>query len=111
MVETIAELQARVAAQKTLVPLMFGNVDFDVIPERWTEDLSECQGESLQGGTPSLLREALEDREFIERLRAYNMLGDNVCDQYAALMPQYTFRGLMTMLSDACDHGVENIIA
>jgi hypothetical protein len=37
------------------------------------------------------------------------MLGDNVCDQYAALMPQYTFRGLMTMLSDACDHGVENV--
>ncbi len=37
------------------------------------------------------------------------MLGDATADAYAALMPQYGFRPLVSMLTEACDKGVENV--
>ena len=42
-------------------------------------------------------------------MRAYTMLGDTVADAYAALMPKYGFRPLVSMLQHACDHGVESM--
>jgi hypothetical protein len=37
------------------------------------------------------------------------MMGDRVADAYAALIPEYGFRTLVTMLDDACDNGVEAV--
>ena len=55
--------------------------------------------------------QVLADAEKVARMRAYTMLGDTVADAYAALMPTYGFRGLTSMLTQACDHGIESVPA
>jgi hypothetical protein len=109
MAEATADLIARVAGQTTMIPSVYGRVDFGVTPERFTEALED--GEDLLGGAPSLRSKVLGDRELVERFRVYAMLGDNVADAYAALIPQYGFRGLIKMLTDACERGVESVEA
>ena len=51
----------------------------------------------------------MADAEKVERMRAYTMLGDNVADAYAGLMPKYGFKPLVSMLTQACDHGIESV--
>ena len=51
---------------------------------------------------------AMTDHE-LELVRAYTMLGDIVADGYAALIPTYGHRGLIDMLREACDRGVEQV--
>lgn len=108
MVMSLDELRAKVAAQKTLIPSLYGDVDFSIIPERFTDDLrDECAlpGRFARKYRPKLLA----DRERIERARAYTMLGDTVADAYAALMPKLGFRPLISMLTEACDKGVDKV--
>jgi hypothetical protein len=105
---SIEELRAKVAAQKTLIPSLYGDVDFSITPERFTDDLSdECAlpGRFARKYRPKLLA----DNERVERARAYTMLGDTVADAYAALIPQFGFRRLIGMLTDACDNGVDKV--
>ncbi len=45
----------------------------------------------------------------VERIRNYTMMGDKVADAYAALIPEYGFRNLVTMLEEACENGVEAV--
>lgn len=108
MVMSLEELQARVAAQKTLIPSLYGDVDFSVTPERFTDDMAVES--MLPGRFARKYRGAiLADRERVERARAYTMLGDTVADAYAALMPEYGFRRLIDMLTRACELGVEKV--
>lgn len=108
MTETLEQLRARVAAQKTLIPSLYGAVDFSHTPERFTADPAEES--ALPGFFARKYRpEVLADAERVERARAYTMLGDTVADAYAALMPQYGFRRLVDMLTQACDHGVDQV--
>ena len=104
---TVAEVRARVARQKQLVPAMYGGIDFDLRAERFADP---------DGGNSVLKRLPAEDRrrlfadtELIARLEAYTMLGDTVADAYAALMPAYGFRRLVDMLVEACDRGVDAV--
>ncbi|MCK5874119.1 MAG: DUF2236 domain-containing protein [Alcanivoracaceae bacterium] len=108
MVMSLEELRAKVAAQKTLIPSLYGDVDFSITPERFTDDPhDECAlpGRFARKYRPKLLA----DRERIERARAYTMLGDTVADAYAALMPKFGFRTLISMLTEACDKGVDRV--
>ncbi|MDF1630292.1 MAG: oxygenase MpaB family protein [Alcanivoracaceae bacterium] len=108
MVMSLEELRAKVAAQKTLIPSLYGDVDFSITPERFTDDLAdECAlpGRFARKYRPKLLA----DRDRIERARAYTMLGDTVADAYAALIPQFGFRRLIGMLTEACDKGVDKV--
>jgi hypothetical protein len=108
MPESLAQLQSRVAAQKTLIPSLYGAVDFTHTPERFAgqnSDESALPGFFARKYRPKLLAET----ERLERARAYTMLGDNVADAYAALIPQYGFRRLVDMLRQACDQGVEKV--
>ena len=108
MVMSLEELRAKVAAQKTRIPSLYGDIDFSVTPERFTDDLhDECAlpGRFARKYRPGLLA----DRERIERARAYTMLGDTVADAYAALMPKIGFRTLISMLTQACDKGVDRV--
>ncbi len=100
MSPSIDQVRAKVASQKTLLPALYGNVDFDATPERFTWDPSAAV---VRDRRPLGVEVTDED---LERVRAYTMLGDVVADAYAALIPQYGFRGLIDMLTRACEQGI-----
>lgn len=104
----ISELWHQVESQKQLIPSLYGQVDFSITPERFTDN------PQIESTLPSRLarkhRQAiLQDKDKVERARAYTMLGDRVADAYAALTPEYGFRQLINMLQQACDRGVESV--
>jgi hypothetical protein len=106
MTTSVAELKVKVAAQRQLIPSIYGNVDFDIKPERFTDRLTN---DSELPDTHGKRAELLANAELMEQIRAYTMLGDNVADSYAALIPEYGFKRLITLLTEACDHGVESV--
>lgn len=103
MTAALEEVRARVASQKTLLPSLYGQIDFDRMPERFTEDPSKA---IVKDRAP--MGVAVTDYE-LDLVRAYTMLGDVVADAYAALMPGIPFRRLIDMLQEACARGVENV--
>ncbi|MBY0278872.1 DUF2236 domain-containing protein [Candidatus Binatia bacterium] len=103
MSAALEQVRARVAAQKKLLPELYGQIDFERMPERWTEDASAA---IVKDRAP--MGVAMTDYE-LELVRAYTMLGDVVADAYAALMPKIPFRRLIDMLQEACAHGVERV--
>ncbi len=94
-------VRAKVAAQKTLLPALYGDIDFDATPERFTDDPAQSVAKRLK-------KDAL-DPDKVALIKAYTMLGDVVCDAYAGLMPKYGFRPLIQMLTTACDQGIEAV--
>lgn len=103
MSTALERIRARVASQKTLLPSLYGEIDFDRMPERFTEDASQA---IVKDRAP--MGVAMTDYE-LELVRAYTLLGDVVADAYAALSPTYGFRRLIDMLREACEHGVERV--
>lgn len=95
---TLDQVLAKVASQKTALPALYGDIDFNVTPERFTTD-------PRRSVAPRLARAKL-DPDKIALIKAYTMLGDIVADAYAALMPRYGFRPLVEMLTKACDEGI-----
>jgi hypothetical protein len=96
-----------VQEQKTLIPEIYGGVNFETLPERYNTDVD------LNKMKPSRHRDysqrVLQDPELVDRIRNYTMMGDTVADAYAALIPQYGFRALVSMLEQACDQGIESV--
>ena len=103
----IAQLRARIAAQRTDNPAMYGAVDFAITPERLLMD-GNIAGSELRA-YPKVAAKLLEDRALMERMAAYTMIGDAAADPYAALMPQYGFKRLVDMLVEACDMGLDKV--
>lgn len=103
MSPALEQVRARVASQKTLLPQLYGQVDFDRMPERFTEDASQA---IVKDRAP--MGVAMTDHE-LELVRAYTMLGDIVADAYAALIPKYGHGRLIHMLREACDRGVSHV--
>lgn len=101
-------LQAQVLEQKTRIPSLYGAVDFSITPERFANAVSDQS--LLPSGLARQHRAAiLADKDRMARALAYTMLGDSVADAYAALIPQYGFRRLVDMLSQACEHGLHRV--
>ncbi len=98
---------ADVEAQKTEIPVMYGNVDFNALPERFNTTPGEWGpiGKKLE----PIVEGLIDNEEMVTRIRKYTMLGDKVADAYAALIPELGFRTLIDMLEQACDHGVETV--
>jgi len=103
MTAALEQVRARVASQKTLLPSLYGQIDFDRMPERFTEDpsLAIVRDRAPMGVAVTAYE--------LELVRAYTMLGDVVADAYAALMPAIPFRRLVDMLQEACARGVEQV--
>ncbi len=95
------------AAQAADIPSMYGRVDFSITPERFTADLRDET--ELAPEYAERRAELLANKERVALIKAYTMHGDPVADTYAALIPQYGFRRLATMLQEACDRGIENM--
>ena len=101
------ELTDKIAAQAASIPVMYGHVDFSIVPERFAA--APDDETVLDPKFASRRPELLGDSARMALIKAYTMMGDNVADAYAALMPEYGFRRLVGMLDDACDHGVEKV--
>jgi hypothetical protein len=107
MTLTLEQLRTKVASQKTNLPALYGDVDFSIKPERFAD---EPVVENPPSAAFTEMRpKVMADAEKVARMRAYTMLGDNVADAYAGLMPKYGFKPLVSMLTQACDHGIESV--
>jgi len=104
---TLDTLWAKVEAQRERVPAMYGKVDFRAVPERFTATPGDAT--ALSGKYDADRDALLADAERVEFIRAYTMIGDATADAYAGLMREHGFRALVDMLTNACDHGLENV--
>jgi hypothetical protein len=108
MLTSLSDLKAHVRAQKTAIPALYGAVDFERVPERFT---AEAWAQTILPASferryrPALLR----DTARVERALAYTMLGDTVADAYAALLRTHGFKKLVDMLVVACEKGVDAV--
>lgn len=93
-----------VLRQKDAVPGIYGNVDFSILPERYISD--PRVSDKLPRRYREYAQRALSDPRRVEIIRNYTMMGDKVADAYAALIPEYGFRTLVSMLEEACEKGV-----
>src|SRR6204780_5305542 len=106
MSTSIAELNESVASQAAKIPAMYGRVDFSITPERFAAE-PDAQTE-LAPEFAERRPELLANKEKVALIKAYTMHGDPVADAFAALIPQHGFQRLVTMLTQACDRGVES---
>jgi hypothetical protein len=107
MVQTLEEIQTTVRAQRDTAPEIYGQLNFDATPHRFTDDPTVRS--LLELRTRISRREVLSDRTMVERMRAYTLLGDTVADPYAALTAGYGMPRLITMLKAACADGIEAV--
>ncbi len=101
------QIWQQVRSQAAITPAIYGNVDFDPVPERLVIELG--QPHDLGPGQDELRERVLAMPGIADLMRAYTFMGDRVADPYAALMPQFGFKRLVDMLSEACDHGVDSV--
>ena len=100
-------LAEKIERQRELVPVMYGQFDFSQMPERFTQDLAHES--TLPREVKHKRERLLADKHRVELMRAYTLIGDSVADAYAALMPTYGARRLISMLDEACRRGVEQV--
>jgi hypothetical protein len=107
MSTSIAALTEKMTGQADENPAMYGGVDFSIVPERFTvePDAQTDLAPEYAARRPALLADAAQ----LALIKAYTLIGDRVADAYVALTPTLGFRHLMTMLTEACDRGVENV--
>jgi hypothetical protein len=103
----IAELNESVARQAAEIPATYGRVDFSITPERFTAE-PDAQTE-LAPEFAERRPELLANKEKVALIKAFTMHGDPVADAFAALIPQHGFQRLVTMLTQACDRGVQSV--
>ena len=97
----------QVRSQAMATPSIYGAVDFDTIPERLV--IQPGQPHDLGPGHDDLRERVIAMPGMADRMRAYTFMGDRVADPYAALMPEFGFKRLVEMISEACDHGVDSV--
>jgi len=96
-----------VLAQKEAIPAIYADVDFSLLPERYVADADV--GQMRESRFKAYARSALSDPRRVATIRDYTMTGDSVADAYAALIPRYGFRTLVSLLEAACDGGIESV--
>ncbi|MCW5890600.1 MAG: DUF2236 domain-containing protein [bacterium] len=97
-------LAERARSQRTALPAVYGKIDFDKTPFRFTRDPAD---RSALPAWVAPRRPLLDDERAVELVRSTTMLGDVVADRYAALLGRYGLQELVGMLRQACREGVE----
>ena len=101
---SIATLRDRVRLQRDELPGLYGDVDFDLVPERLAlgiDDVSDLPSHVKVSRT-----DLLADTELVDLMATATMLGDVVCDAYVALMPEVGMQRLIEMVRTACREGM-----
>jgi hypothetical protein len=104
---SIATLQARVRHQQDELPVLYGDVDFDLEPERLA--LGPDDESDLPDHVKVSRAELLADRELVDLMATATMLGDVVCDAYVCLMPELGMQRLIEMVRTACRDGLDAV--
>ena len=107
MTSSMTELSNRIATQAVEIPSMYGRIDFSIVPERFAAGAADAT--ALGPEYAALRPKLLADEDLVCRIEAYTMLGDTPADAYAALMPDHGFRRLVSMLLEACEHGLDAV--
>ncbi|MEV5646676.1 DUF2236 domain-containing protein [Nocardia sp. NPDC052254] len=100
------DLAQRVRSQGRVQPDLYGTIDFDRTPHRFTAD------PAVKSSLPQWVARRgpiLADDRIVELMRTATMLGDAVADPYAALVPRYGVGGLIGMLRQACRSGIDSV--
>lgn len=104
---SVETLRARVRQQRDELPGVYGDIDFDLVPERL------ALGPDDESDLPDFVKvsraELFEDTELIDLLVTATMLGDVICDAYVARMPDYGMHQLIGMLRTACREGIDAV--
>jgi hypothetical protein len=104
---SIETLRERVRMQRDELPGMYGDIDFDLVPERL------ALGPDDETDLPPKMRisreELLADTELIDIIATATMLGDVVCDAYVARIPDYGMQRIIEMVRIACREGIEAV--
>ncbi len=104
---SVETLRARVRRQGDELPAMYGQIDFDKIPERLA--LEPDAATDLPPQVKVTREELFADDELIDLMATATMLGDIVCDAYVARMPDYGMQRLIQMVVLACSDGVDAV--
>ena len=104
---SIATLQARVRHQRDELPVLYGDIDFGLVPERLA--LGPDDESDLPGHVKVSRAELLADTELVELMTTATMLGDVVCDAYVCLMPELGMQRLIHMVRTACHEGLDAV--
>jgi len=104
---SIETLKARVRRQGDELPAIYGDIDFDLIPERL------ALGPDDRSDLPAYVKvdrdELLADTELVDLLVTATMLGDVVCDAYVCLIPELGMQRLIEMVRVACREGLDAV--
>src|SRR5690606_12972013 len=84
--------------------VMYGDIDFDLVPERLALGVDDVSDYPAHVKLP---REALlADAELVDTMATATMLGDVVCDAYVSLIPELGMQRLIEMVRTACRAGI-----
>ncbi|WP_280231713.1 oxygenase MpaB family protein [Nocardia cyriacigeorgica] len=111
MIVSNERLIAKVSGQKVIAPSIYGDFDFDAVPERFTTEPGVRSQLHEHNRKADLIRDdLLANKDIVDIIGAYTLVGDAVCDAYAALAPErYKVRELISMLVAACERGVDEV--
>jgi hypothetical protein len=100
-------LKERVRLQRDELPGMYGDIDFDLVPERLA--LGPDDETDFPPTVKVSRQELLGDTELIDVMATATMLGDVVCDAYVARMPDFGMQRLIEMVRVACRDGLDAV--
>jgi len=104
---SIATLQDRVRLQRDELPVLYGDVDFDLVPERLA--LGPDDESDLPAHVKVSRAELLADADLVDLMTTATMLGDVVCDAYVCLLPELGMQRLIEMVRTACREGLDAV--
>lgn len=104
---SIATLRDRVRHQRDELPALYGDFDFDLVPERLALDLDDES--DLPSYVPVSRADLLADRDLVDLMTTATMLGDVVCDAYVCLIPELGMQQLIAMVHTACREGLDAV--
>ena len=101
------ELAETVRAQRTRVPSLYGDFDFDTGPYRLTTDPEVPSALPKWVGDRNAL---LDDEQAVELVRTATFLADAPADAYAALCAERSVTDLIGMVRTACNEGLDAVV-
>jgi hypothetical protein len=104
-IPTFEALMSSVRNQKALLPEVYGSMDFDQEPERFTIAVND----ETELRDPARRDAVLARHDLTNVMRAYTYRADPVADAYAAAGRSLGMRRLVEMLVRACDQGVDSV--